>query len=379
MPDSSERFPTNLERILAVRLDNIGDVVMLSPALRALRMVFPKAHLTLMASPGGSQVAPLLPWIDEVMACRAVWQDISKNLQVDAEKEYQLVSMLADQHFDAAFIFTSFSQSPYPPAYACYLARIPLQIGQSKEFGGRLLTHWIKSLPDDAHQVERSLHMLRSAGLTDQGSHLELKVPLEFQQSADQILKRSGVGTDSPYIVLAPGASAAARRYPEARYAEAVKQVTAKSGLPVVVIGSPREADAFPAIERLVQESPAVVSLIGQTSVPEMAAVLQRAQVVLANNSGSMHFAAAFQRPMVILFSGTELLQQWAPNTPGARFLFQPTHCTPCHDFQCRYHLECLDVPAEQVAQNVLELLSHEASTVSRFVSNFKPGGFSSQ
>jgi ADP-heptose:LPS heptosyltransferase len=119
-----------LKNILAIRLDNIGDVVMTGPALRALRQAAPGAKITLMASPGGSQVAPLLPWIEDVITWRAVWQDISQNAPMAPENEFELVNLLAAQSFDAAFIFTSFSQSPHPPAYACYLARIPLRAGQ---------------------------------------------------------------------------------------------------------------------------------------------------------------------------------------------------------------------------------------------------------
>src|SRR5512146_568882 len=119
MPTS---LPDSLQRILAIRLDNIGDVVMTGPALRALHLVYPSARITLMASPAGSQVIPLLPWVDDGITWRAVWQDIGQHVPVEPDKERRLVEILKEHAFDAAFIFTSFSQSPYPPAYACYLA-----------------------------------------------------------------------------------------------------------------------------------------------------------------------------------------------------------------------------------------------------------------
>lgn len=357
MTTNAERFPRDLQRILAVRLDNIGDVVMTGPALRALRGAFPSAEITLMASPAGSQVGPLLPWVNAVIPWRAIWQDISPQVVIDTEKEYRLVAMLEEGQFDAVFIFTSFSQSPYPPAYVCYLARIPLRVGQTKEFGGGLLTHWVKSLPDTEHQVERNLHLLRSVGLPDLGLNLELRVPPEHEQSANEILRKAGIAAGEPYMVLAPGASCPARRYADERFAQAAEQITAASKLPILLLGSQREIATFPALENLAARHPGIISLIGQTTVPEMGAVIQRSRLVIANNSGSMHFAAAFRRPMVILFSGTELLEQWAPNTPDARFLFRPVPCSPCHGFQCPYQLECLDIPPQDVAQEVLNLL----------------------
>ena len=105
--------------LLAVRLDNAGDVIMLGPALRAVKAALPQAHLTLMCSPAGSQAAALLPWVDEIFVWRAVWQDVSASLDHDPQRELELVEALRIGQYDAALIFTSFTQSPHPPAYIC--------------------------------------------------------------------------------------------------------------------------------------------------------------------------------------------------------------------------------------------------------------------
>ncbi len=362
-------LPDTFSRILAIRLDNIGDVVMTGPALRALRQAYPRARITLMASPGGGQAAPLLPWVDDVITWRAVWQDIAKNPPVAPKKEYELADLLAGHEFDAAFIFTSFSQSPYPPAYACYLAGIPLRVGQSREFGGALLSHWVRPPRDETYQVERNLHLLRSVGIPIRSAAMELTVPETAQQSASALLAAAGICLDQPYLVLAPGASAAARRYDEARFADVALRLVGETGLPVVLIGSPREAGAFPALEVLASRQsadaslpanakrPEVVSLIGKTSLPEMAAIIGGSALLIGNNSGSMHIAAALRRPMVILFSGTDLLEQWAPRTGRANLLNRPTGCAPCRGFQCPYHMECLDIPPGEVVTAALGLL----------------------
>ncbi len=134
--------------------------------LRTIRANLPAASITLMATPGGSQVAPLLPWVDDLMVRRVLWQDISGTWPLDPGGELRLVEDIRERAFDAAIIFTSFTQSPYPPAYVCYLAGVPLRIAQSKEFGGGVLTQWVRPLPDDAHQVDRNLHLLQQRGLS---------------------------------------------------------------------------------------------------------------------------------------------------------------------------------------------------------------------
>src|SRR5690606_6214035 len=120
------------ERVLVVRADNIGDVLMSAPALAALRAALPHAAITLLASPAGSQAAPLLPWIDDVWTERVLWQDLGR-LRFDPARERRFVDVLRARRFDAAIVLTSFSQSPYPAAFVAWLAGIPLRAGASRE------------------------------------------------------------------------------------------------------------------------------------------------------------------------------------------------------------------------------------------------------
>lgn len=89
--------------ILAVRLDNIGDVIMLGPALRAVKETPPQARLTLLASPAGATAAPLLPWIDDVIVWRASWQDVGGRILFNPAHELKLINLLSERSFDAAF------------------------------------------------------------------------------------------------------------------------------------------------------------------------------------------------------------------------------------------------------------------------------------
>lgn len=359
-----------VRRALAIRLDNVGDVVMLGPSLRLLRRGLPDAHIMLMATPGGSQVAPMLPWVDDVMVERALWQDISGAWPLDPQRELALVERVRQGAFDAAFIFTSFAQSPYPPAYVCYLAGVPLRVGQSREFGGGLLTHWINPLGDDLHQVDRNLRLVRESGLPlpseDEGdTWLELAVPADAHVSAARVLTAAGVDPAAPFIAVAPGASAAARRYPPERYAQVIDLLSACAHpltgrpLPVVLLGSSREAE-LAALVMAATHGPAV-SLVGQSSLVELAALVERCELLIANNSGPMHLADAFRRPVVVLYSGTEYESQWRPRHTPVRLLRRATDCSPCYAFRCPLegsrHMACLDIEPDEVVAAAMELL----------------------
>lgn len=346
-----------VRRLLAVRMDNIGDMVMLSPALRTLSESLPGVEITLLASPAGSQVAPLLPWVKDVIPWRAVWQDVSGALPFDPQREMALIDDLRSRRFDAAVIFTSFTQSPHPPAYACYLAGIPLRLGHSREFGGQVISPGGNPPAVDGHQVDRSLALLELAGFEVRDRSIELHIPADARRSAGQLLEKEGIDPAAPFIALVPGASCEARRYPPQRFAEVARRLAAASGLSIVILGSQREAGLLaPVIETAGR--PGIYSLIGRTSLPELASVIQNAAVVIANNSAALHLADAFAVPQVILYSGTEYLTQWQPRTSPARLLRRETHCSPCFRFTCPYALECLDVPPQEVVDAVLKLLA---------------------
>ena len=151
MSSLDERW-RRVRRILAMRLDNLGDVIMTGPALRAIRESLPGVHLTLMVSHGARAAAQLLPWVDETLPWRSIWQDLG-DLPFDPAREFGLIQTLRARRFDAAIIFTSFAQSPHVAAYACYLAGIPLRLGEPKDFAGAVLSDRpATATPQEAHR-----------------------------------------------------------------------------------------------------------------------------------------------------------------------------------------------------------------------------------
>lgn len=366
-PASSSPESTLIQRwntahnILVMRLDNIGDVIMTSPALRAIKENLPQASITLMASPAGTQAASLLPWVDDVLTWRVVWQDLGR-LAFDPVREWELIETVRDRKFDAAIIFTSFSQTPHPAGYLCYLAGIPLRLGESKEWGGGILSTELKSAPDEIHQVERNLRLIESVGFQVSDRSLSIQIPELAWHSTSAKLSNYGLTAKAPYLLLNPWASCQARTYPGERFASAAHQLAEITGWPVVVTGVEKDRDrTTPLLEAL---EPYAMDLIGATSVPELAALIAGARLVLTNNTSTLHIADATRTPSVILFSGTEYESQWQPRHTSSRLLRQPTSCSPCYAFTCPYQLECLDIPPEQVVDAGLELLHKQGLKV---------------
>jgi ADP-heptose:LPS heptosyltransferase len=344
----------SIDRLLVVRPDNLGDVLMAGPAIAALRAAAPHARLELLASPAGAAGAQLLPEIDETVVAHVSWQQIG----VSAEPpDTDLVFRIAARHYAAAVVLTSFSQSPWPAGYALQRAGVPLRAGMSKEFGGTALTHWVAAVDDGLHQVDRALRLLDSLGVpTDRvPSTLHATVPEAAVERVAAALAGEGLDPAEPYAVVLPGASCPARRWPADRFRSAAA-LLAEQGLPVVVTGPGAEHDLVAAVAA---HTPGVVSMAGVFDVPDLAALLACAAVAVTNNSGGMHLADAVGTPVVALFAGTEDESQYRPRSVPSAVLRVPTTCSPCRQFRCPFHLECLDVAPSAAADAALQLVDH--------------------
>jgi ADP-heptose:LPS heptosyltransferase len=326
-----------MRRILVVRPDNVGDVLMTGPVFRALRAAAPHAALDLLASPAGSAAAALIPEIDGVVTASVSWQqlDAVPGSGDPTDPDAGLVADLAGRTYDAAVVLTSFSQSPWPAAEVARRAGVPVRVGTSKEFGGGLLTHWVPAPPDEEHQVDRMLGLLAAVGVPLRGHTLHARIP------DDAATPLAVVGTR--YAVVAPGASCPSRRWPAERFA-AVVTALAADGLTVAVTGTAREGDLVEAVA-----GTDGVPLAGGLGLADLAALLEGAEVVVANNSGSVHLADAVGAPVVELFAGTETVDQYRPRSTRAEVLTRPVACAPCRQLVCPFDQECLAIGPEEV------------------------------
>lgn len=343
-----------VRRLLVIRADNIGDVVLTGPALRAVKRALPTARLELLASPAGAAAAPLLPWVDDVLVHRVLWQDLGR-LPFDPARELRLAEDLRARRYDAAVILTSFAQSPHPAAFVAWLAGIPLRAGASRE-RGTMLTHAAPYGDFARHQAERNLALVRALGFSGDDDALEIRVPSEAAASAAALLAEHGIRRGEPYLLWNPWASAGARTYPPDRGAEAVRLACDAAGLRAVITGHERDAAQARALARRI--GPHAANLVGRTSITELAALVAGASVAVTSHTCVMHLADALRVPVVVPFSGTDLPSQWAPRHAPHALLGRDVPCAPCYEISCPRSLECLDVEPVELASAISALLA---------------------
>jgi lipopolysaccharide heptosyltransferase II len=362
---------TGIRRILAIRLDAAGDVLMTSPALRALRATGPD-RLTLLTSPAGAAAANLLPELDSVIAYDAPWMKAAT--PTDPLDDAAMIERLAAERFDGAVIFTVHSQSPLPAALMTYLARIPRRLAHCRENPYQLLTDWVPEPEPDTpirHEVRRQLDLLEAVGIEARDSHMSLHVPDVASRRARERLAGLGIRPGEPWLLAHPGATAPSRRYPPDRFGRAIRDINAMTCWPVVLTGSASERD-------LVGEVRAAAdgigdSLAGEVEFDELAALIAIAPMILTNNSVPAHIAAAVGTPVVDLYALTNL--QHTPWQVPARVLSVDVPCKGCRRSVCPLgHNRCIRaIEPSVVAEAVLELAADVGIPLARPARELSP------
>ena len=361
----------DVRRILCVRLDYLGDVLMTTPAIRALRESVPGANITLLTSASGAAAARYIPEIDDTIVYQAPWLK-SSDAHPPAD-DMAMVQTLAAQGFDAAVIFTVYSQNPLPSAMLCHLAGIPLRLAYCRENPYRLLTHWVPDPEPQAgvrHEVRRQLDLVATIGACSVDERLSFSVTEHDRDHACRLLDSLGLTAQfnpqlnqqrnpphdkqQRWIIIHPGATAASRRYPEDRMAAAARELVERTGCRILLTGSREEA---PLAARIAAEVPGSRSLAGTLTLGELGALISLAPVLVTNNTGPAHIAAAVGTPVVDLYALTN--PQHTPWQVQSRVLYQDVPCRFCYKSICpQEHQQCLAMVApSRVAAAAIELL----------------------
>jgi len=291
-------------RVLVVRLDSLGDVVLMGPAVRAVADggADGAAEVWMLCGPQGAPAARLLPGVHRVLVWDCPW--ISNPAPPVTTAHLDRLRGLIDQcRPDEALLLTSFHQSPLPLALILRLAGVGTLTGASTDYAGALLDTRLRpgeDLQEDQPEARRALQIAAAAGFTlppsDSGRLRLLPTP-----------DTAALTGPEPYVAVHPGAAVPARAWSAEHYREAVR-LLAGQGIRSVVTGAPAERDLTAGVA-----GEHGLDLGGRTDLPTLAGVLAGAAVVISANTGPAHVAAAVGSPVVSLFAPVVPAIRWAP------------------------------------------------------------------
>jgi predicted lipopolysaccharide heptosyltransferase III len=308
------------ERILVIKLRYVGDVLLATPVLSRLRESFPKAHLAMLVNPGTDDVVRDHPALDEVLVLE----------RGNLARQWRFVRDLRRQQFDLVVDLTDGDRS----ALLSWLSGAPMRLGYNSEgrWRGFLYTQVVEADRFAMHTVRYHLKAMEALGLTGQPPAPLLTVPPEARREADRLLREAGVDRARPFACLHLGARWWFKAWPAERFAALADLIHQETPAQALFLGGDQEQ----SLESRIADGMKTPfrSLIGKTGLQALAAVLERAALMVSNDNGPMHMAAALHVPVIGLFGPSDPAI-WGPWGDGHRTFYKGLDCRACFHPDC--------------------------------------------
>ena len=300
----------------------IGDMILLTPALRALKRAYPRSHLTLLIRPLVAALMESCPYVDEVIID-------TKGNGVDRARGFlQLVRRVRRGRFDLAVVVhpTSFRNALIP-----FLAGIPLRVGSNVGGRGILLS---KSCTDDTtlHEVNRYLRVLQLINIDDPAAGLEFWHTDADLRAVHQLLGSCNVVPEDRIIGINLGTTWGTKSWALDRFADVIAGIQNRFEGAIVLTGSSSEVGLGKALQGLIKTE--VINLIGKTTILQLGALIEQCNLYLTCDSGPMHIAAAVGTPTIALFGPTNP-QRHRPYGEGHHVIEKDVSCRSCYKRKC--------------------------------------------
>jgi heptosyltransferase-2 len=332
---------TMIRRILVRATNWVGDVVMSMPALDALRLNFPEAHIAVLARPWVAALFEYHPGVDQIIPYTR-----GKEPLKDLSEMIRVVRLTRSLKFDLAVLF----QNAFEAALIAYLGGVPLRLGYNTDGRRLFLSHAVIRDGEilKKHQVEYYLAILRAVGWEAPIGEPFLYVGQKEAAAIDGLLSSKGVTEEDFIVGLSAGAIfGPAKRWPVERFAAIGDRSFEHWGAKVVLIGSEKDGTTCLDLSRAMGHE--VLNLCGKTSLGEAMALIRRCRFFVGNDSGLMHVAAALDVPTVAVFGSTNSAAT-GPKGNWARTVKHDFDCSPCLKPECKIGYRCLlSVEADEV------------------------------
>lgn len=313
LPKISEFSKEGINKILIIRLDRIGDLILSTPAMRAVRETFPKAEIHLLIRKYTKDLVINNPNINKLL--------IYENDKISHDYDLSIA------------LHPGFKQN-----YITFISGAKYRLGYTGWGGGFFLT---RRLTNDReirirHEVEYALEVVRSVGCLSNDKSLEVSITSEGERSSEQFLKENQIKLNDILIVIHPGARQEYVRWKKERFAEVADRLIREVKARVILIGDNKERKLLKEIASLMQERPLFALGLELTRIISL---IKKCSLFIGNSTGPMHIAAALNVPVVAIFGNINPLdsyQEWGPWGQGHIVISKNLNCPDCHPSDCK-------------------------------------------
>ena len=345
--------PVHANRVLIRSANWVGDVVMSLPAIRAVRAYFPRAEIVMLAKPWVADLYRHLPDIDRIL----VYDRDGRHAGLGGI--LRLCSELRQVGFDVGISI----QNAFEAALILWWSRVPIRIGYAADARSPLLTHRVHRTRAvlNLHQVDYYRALLEGVGIPAPDRSIRLVLSTDEHLWAEEALARLGMNPSEIVCGINPGAAfGTAKRWPKDRWIELARRMLGSGIDRILVFGSPSEVPLGEEIASAV--GPRCHSLCGKTDLRQAMALIAACRLLVTNDSGLMHVAAALNVPLVAVFGPTRH-DQTSPLNQKARLIRVPVDCSPCMKPHCPIDHRCMTaVSVDRVLRESMEVLEMSRS-----------------
>ena len=330
-----------MEKILLIRLSSLGDIVLTTPAIRAVRARFPNAYIAMLVAKQSADVLRQNPHLDEIIQFNhtAKYKDTGEMLRI--------IRILRQRKFALSFDF----QRKFRTELLMFCSGASERVGQ-----GRLCTIRV-SKHENKHATEDYFDLLHAAGITAEDRALEIFLSQSERTDACYAFEETGVKEMQLKVGLFPGAGWKLREWMPERFAAIGDRLVEHFNAQVIIFGGPNEGRLVNSVMNMMQHS--AILFAGNLQIRQLAACIEKCDLFLTNDTGPMHIAAAVRTPTVALFG------------PGNHIRFQPlgdahtiirhdVPCSPCKQFtdKCKDNICMKQITVDEVWGTISKILN---------------------
>ena len=323
------------QRILILRTDRLGDVLLSTPVVKALRQSFPQSYISMLVSPYTKDVLDGNLALDEIIT----FDKDAKNSQ-GWWATFTFIQFLRKKKFDLAIVL----HPTIRMHLLTFLAGIPKRLGYDRKFGF-LLTDRIKHTKQygQKHESEYALDLVRYLGIVPIDKTLFMPIKQESEKWVEVLFSQAQIKDSDKLLVIHPAASCHSRIWPGERFAQVADKLAGQYGFKVIIVSGPKDIQKAEVVIKNMRIK--ALNLAGKTSISQLASLLNRCQLFISTDSGPMHIASALGVPVITIFGRSQAglsPQRWGSLGEKSRVLHKTVGCTICLAHNCQKDFACL-------------------------------------